>query len=834
MAAKILNRQIFCSAIITIVVVVALVVLWFVVLPPFIERQIIKALAAQGFSEADIHLSELALNHATLENLELGTELGFTIRTIQVRYNIASLLRSEVVSIVLIGVRSELSYQDHAWDLGPFASFVGASDSTADTKQALSLPFHRIILKDALIRLDWEGRELLLPLEAELNRSNEDEIEVQIRAYPDEASLRISGEANLDGLRGRAEIDISAQSEPMIHQLGVILLPEHPVSSSGELKITGEVRFRLEDEPFWHAQIQVTERDLELVTYLPDPPLELFLRHLSVDLQINYPGLTTVDLQTRINDTPLNIEGGFDSRSRVGSGRISIPECSESMLKTIADVCLPDPPLAIQGSVALNAEAEFTDDQLTGRIDFDGRRFALNTRIGSSVYRFTQPVIEADLHMQVDNTAAPTLSGEVNLRQLAAALTDTNMSIRVENATICMPLPQDTLSPLKGVVHLTNVTLEENQTGLRLEPPLVSGSFSALGNQAEFAISCSILPEALVLVSGTISGLGGDGQDKREMSGLIDVRIPPFSLEQTKPVYRRMTGMADVDLGGMLAANGRFELRGDSLIPWISIDVKDMWWEKPETESRIEGISGTVLIDQLSPLASDGDQELSWTRFTAGAFEATAGRARFRISSADTSITGSIECNWAEGRLWSDSIQIRPMASIVSGEIHLEKLSLQGILDFLDYEGVKGEGWIYGQLPIQVTYGDRPRVSFGDGVLKADPPQGRLQLSKETAMTILGITYEIDPATADKQEMARLLMLRALQDIEYSTLQVTCHDDSTAGWVTYIQIQGHGPYGDQENLVPIAGLNIEVSNLDDLLNSIILRGSQSGKLKFDG
>ena len=109
MAAMILNRRIFRSAIITIVVVVALVVLWFVVIPPFIERQITKALATQGFSEADIRLSELSLNHATLENLELGTELGFTIRRIQVRYNIASLLRSEVVSIVLFCLQTFLT-----------------------------------------------------------------------------------------------------------------------------------------------------------------------------------------------------------------------------------------------------------------------------------------------------------------------------------------------------------------------------------------------------------------------------------------------------------------------------------------------------------------------------------------------------------------------------------------------------------------------------------------------------------------------------------------------------------------------------------------------------
>ena len=109
-----------------------------------------------------------------------------------------------------------------------------------------------------------------------------------------------------------------------------------------------------------------------------------------------------------------------------------------------------------------------------------------------------------------------------------------------------------------------------------------------------------------------------------------------------------------------------------------------------------------------------------------------------------------------------------------------------------------------------------------------------MQLDKKTAMMFLGLNHDIDPQAAKDQDMANLLMLRALQDMEYTVLELDFTDYEKRGWVTRIQIKGHGPYGDKENRIPIGGIDIEINNLDDLLNSVILPGYQSRKLKLGG
>jgi hypothetical protein len=243
MAGTILNSRIARFAIVTVAAMAALVILWFTVLPPIIEQQIIRALVAQGFAEADIRLSQLSLNHATLENLTLGTESGFSVSEIKISYTIASLLRSEVSSIILIGFRSDIAYQDRVWDLGPFDAFIGAGDSMGVQTQAVVLPFDRVELRDARIHFDWQDREFLLPFSAELNRAGEHDIDLGLRASLEGASITINGGANLDSLRGRAEIDISQLPARLICQLGESSLQEHQVSSSGELNIAGDVRF---------------------------------------------------------------------------------------------------------------------------------------------------------------------------------------------------------------------------------------------------------------------------------------------------------------------------------------------------------------------------------------------------------------------------------------------------------------------------------------------------------------------------------------------------------------------------------------------------------------
>ena len=69
--------------------------------------------------------------------------------------------------------------------------------------------------------------------------------------------------------------------------------------------------------------------------------------------------------------------------------------------------------------------------------------------------------------------------------------------------------------------------------------------------------------------------------------------------------------------------------------------------------------------------------------------------------------------------------------------------------------------------------------------------------------------------------------------MEYSELSIT-FQNAGGDLVTRVLIKGHGPVGDPDNRVPIGGIDINISNLDDLLNNIILPGLETKKMKLGG
>jgi hypothetical protein len=791
------------------------VVLWFFVLPPFLEKRIRSALRNIGYSDASIEIDEISWSGATLKNLLLGPKYGFRVGEIRVVYSLASLRRSSVDGIVVDGLEADIGIRDKKIDFGPLTDLRLDHEQERESRRRTGLPFDSIELQNARLTIDWEGREHKIPLTGVIRRIESDSVSLQVLAAIEGAPLKLKSAVNIESREGTAEFEIDKLPAELLGYIGKQYLTKQPLNYNGYVRLDGNASLRNDN---WLADCNISSDDLLIEAAVDSSGRKLVLTDLHAKVGYVHLDSSTFHVDAALNDIPLAMHGSVNTQSLNGQCRLLCNKITSEQLKELISSFAQELPLDFQGQISIEGTATARRGELGTDLTVDGKK--LNIRAGKSDHRVTlsQPLVNVSVQLAYDSGRVHDMEARVKLARLSAV--DTTLGITIEEVVFDAPISLEHKMIDQATFRIRNID------GNRLHIPAVAGSFSLSKDSAWIDLSAGLLPGADLLASGRF------GYGKDTLSGEADARIPSFTLENTDELVALVPELEDSEIGGTFEVKAHLDIQKNRLLPWMEIDLENAFWKKQESDVSIDGLSGALLFNNITPPATDGEQQLRWTKMTFGAFEATDGRLSFQLSGDDSTLSGSVESRWLNGRIWSDSLIVRQGDSRVYCDLHVEELSLQGILDFLKYEGVKGKGRIDGNLPVSVNWGQRTRISFGDGVLQANPQKGRLQLSKETAMMFLGLTHDIDPSTAEQQDMAKLLMLNALQDMEYSLLELDFDDDEEYGWVTRIQIKGHGPYGDEANRIPIGGIDIEVNNLDDLLNSVILPGYKTRNLKL--
>ncbi len=272
---------------------------------------------------------------------------------------------------------------------------------------------------------------------------------------------------------------------------------------------------------------------------------------------------------------------------------------------------------------------------------------------------------------------------------------------------------------------------------------------------------------------------------------------------------------------GTLSAEAQFKIGNEPFFQHYVFYLKDMNYKKPQTDIGFQGIACTLSVKSFVPFLTDSNQHVTFKNAYTGTFQVENGNIAFGFPANDRVIVSSMEMNWAGGKLSGKNMQMEFSQPRLALDVNIEGLDLQSILNFIEYKDVSGDGKIFGHVPITFNWEKRMHLSFGNGFLEARPPIGGLRFSKEIAMRILGIKKEINPKTKDAEEAVSLMMIRALQDFEYSSLRMVFQNDENHILKAKVETKGYGPRGAKENIIPIGGLNINISSLDDLLNQMI-------------
>jgi hypothetical protein len=514
------------------------------------------------------------------------------------------------------------------------------------------------------------------------------------------------------------------------------------------------------------------------------------------------------ELQARVKNAKIKTSAIVDLNKKSFKGAFAITALDLDVLKLIGAVY---PSLKqISGTGLLNASGKVVvkDKKGSAECEFTGSGFEVHTRVRGYDLTFS-PVSLTSKAAFVIERGNISMTDSLSLLKVSRIF-NKSLGITAKNLIWSLPYDWKEKKVTQGSMTIEGVDL----AGVSLAK--INSSFQVDKNKLKMKVKSALGPWT------TVNAFGDLYFDRQGLTGVINAKVPAFTTQNKKWLAGLIPPIKDDELSGTLSADARLKIEKGNILQQYTFDLKDVEWKKSGTDTAIQGVTGVLGLNSFVPLITDGEQRVTFKNAHTGAFKVEKGQTIFNFVKNDILYIKSLEMNWAGGRLSSKNIQLEFSKPHIAGDLNVDALNLQDILDFMDYQGVKGDGRIYGHVPITVDWGKHPRLSFGDGYLEAIPPTGGLQFSKTTAMQILGIEKDIDPKTKNDQEIVSLMMLRALQDMEYSQLKMVFKNDENNILKTRVQAKGYGPRSQNENRVPIGGLDITISNLDELLNRMVI------------
>jgi hypothetical protein len=299
--------------------------------------------------------------------------------------------------------------------------------------------------------------------------------------------------------------------------------------------------------------------------------------------------------------------------------------------------------------------------------------------------------------------------------------------------------------------------------------------------------------------------------DLAKGAGHADLSIPDLSLgpsgmwpDTIFPALRKYRNVT-----GRFGGDARLAWHGDQLTGGAMLRLDGISGETDD--ASLDGISGTITLDNLFPLSTAPDQRLRIRKIDAGVV-VTDTSIRFALLPSGVLSIEHAEASLADGKIIIVAPAIDPIAETVQATLTFEGVRVEQIPGLGKIDGFEATGLIDGRLPIRLT---GSKIAIEGGMLAARGG-GLLRLKSERAEQVL--------KTGGEQVA---LMLQALENFTYENFRIDV-DKSLAGDARVkLRTLGHNPTVLNGRKFQI-NVNLE-TNLDRLLDATVQWYQLSGK-----
>ena len=770
-----------------------------------IENRLILELNKIGFTDVMVSFDALSPWQASLKELSLGIEKELSIRNIEMNYSPKSIMNQKIHSIKLSGVMVKIKFKDGHLDLGPFTNFRPGGDS--------GIPFKELKVEESVLTIELDNHEYKIPMNVSMRESDETNYSLEVDGLFQGTPIVFTG--NFDSKT--SELFGSFKLKKLqINQLYQILssftaVPD--LDSEGSLDLTGNFQITKSD---WKAEIKVVSDQLILTPSIEVSPLPIFLTDLFANLNLSKNNLVLVKVNSNLNQSPITAIANINLQTQNGHIEFAIHDLEINQFEKMFNENVPVP-IKIDGKINVRGFSKFSRAGGSFETIFQSDRLAVSSEIQNRNLQMTTDSMKIKAEFSLD----PFLVSNAIVTIQNMELSDTSSGVSFSDISMTVPYSFSNQEIKQGNFNIQSI----GYGGIQF--PGITGMLNSTNNRLDLQGSLIIAEDENLNFSGWVDW------NQNDPTAEFHATIANLTLNNEALWNDLLREYSEYEFDGVASVDADFKMEKGNLLSTINLVFKDVIAHNTYSGTELQGINGMVKITDLFPLTSEIDQKITFESIHSGNFNATNGIILFDINNTDSVTIKQVEFDWLGGKLFCQNTILNLTNNFISFELKVEGLDLQEILDFIGYEGVRGQGKIFGQIPIMLEWGEKNRISFGDGFLEANPNKGVLQISEENARTILGITEDIDPQSANLEETVSLMVFEALQDMEYTKLKIIFKNDEIEGLMTTIQAQGHGPRGDEENQIPIGGLNVNINNLDELINSLIYSNMSTGNIKVN-
>lgn len=482
------------------------------------------------------------------------------------------------------------------------------------------------------------------------------------------------------------------------------------------------------------------------------------------------------------------------------SARITIDQQDTEAALKDARLCESEGPLGVvDWSGAL--QSRFAGNLSTDRLQY---------RLGQTTIAGRSPVIEfAGLYQPALHLT--TIDGDIT----GGALLLNDMLIFSEaDGDFDFELNQQLMS---SSVRADAVRIAQNLKTPMVAPVIGAGALQLTGKDVDFDY-------VLKTPAGEQLGAGSGEHNVATARGRstftfdrIEYQPEGIQPDQLAPVLQGVIGQTS----GATTGEALFEWAPDpvGLSSSASLSFEDITFAGPtRVVTQTIGVNGRLNLASLWPVKTDGVQTITVSGVDFGALQIDEeGEIRFDMPGDETLLIERAEFPWFGGLLGVYGAS----ASISGGEavapLRAENIDLSLILDYVDMDGLSGEGILSGVLPLVVKDG---KASIENGMLQSDGPG---------AIRYQGQAGEEAAAVGEQAQIAFDL----LRDLRYADLGVTIDGPLDGRLQFQLKFEGTGEVAlNQQNVrVPVIyRISLDAALLE-LLNQANL--SQSIQLQIE-
>lgn len=284
----------------------------------------------------------------------------------------------------------------------------------------------------------------------------------------------------------------------------------------------------------------------------------------------------------------------------------------------------------------------------------------------------------------------------------------------------------------------------------------------------------------------------------------------PLAIRQIHPA------LAGITATGAMSASGTLHYQGTTLTPRLHLDLRDGAITLEAKKLAVRGLDLGVDIVELQPLRTAPEQEFNAKEVRLNDQVGTRIGGWWGLSDQRLLIR-QWGIDWADGRIGSPLTSIDLETKRLTGDACATKIDLGQVAALAVPGLLTGSGRLTGQVPVTFDWAV-PHLALGEGLVKADPPEGDLRFSDRARIA----AWIGDGGVMDGDLRKRLV--DTVQDFRFTRLELATHREATGGLLAQVVLGGRGRTG--ATPLELGSLTFNIRGLEDgLIQVLRLQGA---------